>query len=328
MKRWKSTTNSAHKEQAPSVEYTALDDSGAVAAAAGAPESLKSASDDEEVKKAQQKKAQQKEKKRMSDQKRRKEKKREKSLAQQATDKAFSDLTVALPVPAPAAARSQPASDLEAFKQAQWVEFDRLQAAIAGLLQNYQCTMLKNVASMRAQPRTSAVGGAAVGTKNKRESQEDADTTGPGQSKKPRAAKRPAPRKESSVTPASPGPLPQLPSQPTPEAQTEPHGKTCELPHCDNKVQGDAEFCEDCLTHPCINGPHCCDECAVPGKERCQNCEDAQSYCQTVNCPNEVGLEQTFCTMCMEDTRVGSGSSADSSGKNDETESEDSAHED
>jgi len=266
---WKSNTNSAHKTQAPSVEYTALDDSGATAESAGVPESLKSASDDQVVKKAQQK-----EKRRISEQKRREAKKRMQSLAQQATVKAFSDLTVALPVTAPGAARPQPPSDLEAVM----VEFDRMQTNIAGLLQNFQCTLLE----MKA--------------KNKRVSREDADNTGPAKSKKPRAPKKPDPLKQSSVTPASPGPLPQPMSQPNLEAQTQPHGKTCKLPHCD---------CE-------VKGTTCTEDAGVGSDSSVYSSakEDNRDVC--AECNEQIPTEQGSCTSCNDQTM----------GKGDETESD------
>ena len=293
----------AREQQPPPAELMALNNSGAVDTAAGAPESFKSASDDNEDKKAdnEDKKAQRKERKRINDQNRRAMRK---LLAQQATDGASLDLTVAS------------LSDLQAFMREQKAQCDQLRTGMQTMLQNCESVLRQFMAIMHSQPCTGAVGGAAVGTKKKRRSQKDADTTGPAKSKKPCVVKKPEPRKELSVTPASPGPSSQLASQPTPEAQTQ-HAKTCKLSHCDNEVEGDAEFCEGCSTHLCRNGPQSCDKYAKPGKELCEECEEQQVYCDTVNCPNAVSLAENFCTECMEHAGVQSDSSVHSSDRED-----------
>jgi hypothetical protein len=310
IEKWKKSN--APEQQAPRGESTALDDLEAVAAGAGAQAPLQTASDDEELKKAQRK-----EKRKINDQKRR-EMKKQKILEEQAKDKASSDLTVAPPVAAAAAAGPQPPPDFEALMQQQMVEFDQLRAGIMTLLQGYECTSRTRLAIMRSLPGTSAVQGAAGGTKMKQKSHKNADTTGRAKSKKPRAAKKPKPGKESHATPASPGPLSQQTSEPKPEAQTHSQAGICKLSYCDNEVEGDAEHCKECLERPCRNGPQICDQFAVPGKELCPTCEDAQFFCTTMNCGQSVGPEEQFCGPCMEtQAQMESGSSGDSSDRED-----------
>lgn len=257
---------------------------------------MKSASDDKTDKEAQQK-----EKKSINDRNRRRMRKQQNILAQQATDGASLDLTGA------------PPSDLEAFMREQNAQLDQLKTDIQKMLQNYESALRQTMAKMGSQPCTGAVGGATVSTKKKRKPQNNTDTTGPAKSKKPRAVKKPEPPKELSVTPASPVHSSQLASWPKPAAQTHPHAKKCKLSFCDNNVKGDAEHCTDCLERPCSRAPIHCNKYAVPGEDKCQDCQYATLYCQTLHCGNEVGLAQNFCFPCMGKAELGSSSCDDSS---------------
>lgn len=159
MVEWKSNTKSAHNQQAPSVEDTALNNSGAMAAAGGASRFLETASDDKGLMKAQKKQA--------------------------------TYLTAALPVTGPAEAGPQLPADREALMQELKSDYTKLETDMQKLMQSFKSKLEQTMAIMCPQPCASAVHGAAVGTTKKRKLQEKADSTGPAKTKMSRAAKKP-----------------------------------------------------------------------------------------------------------------------------------------